>query len=221
MRAKWIVVMVVVVVLEIVFLGMLNTSYRQNAVSELSRLGRFGLSFDPDIESCQDWLEREDRVVYSRDFLVDPIVVSSAEEDDWSTCDVGCFFRNGFSLERKADAALGLHDDSGTISVLQSMESSQYFPENNIDVAKGRGYQVRMTTSLSSDVPVGYFSWAEYDIMASPQPKTEKALAAAFISNCGGHNFRLQALEQLQRHSVAIDSYGACLHNRDDNGMQS
>ncbi|GAU21422.1 hypothetical protein TSUD_32530 [Trifolium subterraneum] len=39
--------------------------------------------------------------------------------------------------------------------------------------------------SLSPDVPVGYFSWAEYDIMAPVKPKTEKALAAAFILNCG------------------------------------
>lgn len=44
-------------------------------------------------------------------------------------------------------------------------------------------------------MPVGYFSWAKYDILASEQPKTENALAAAFISNFGAHNLRLQALE--------------------------
>ena len=75
-----------------------------------------------------------------------------------------------------------------------------------------------MTTSLSSDVPVGYFSWAEYDLMAPLQPKTEKALAAAYISNCGAINLRLQALEKLEKFGVKIDSYGACRHNRDENG---
>ncbi|XP_059591899.1 glycoprotein 3-alpha-L-fucosyltransferase A isoform X2 [Vitis vinifera] len=79
----------------------------------------------------------------------------------------------------------------------------------------GRGYDIIMTTSLSSDVPVGYFSWAEYDIMAPVQPKTESAIAAAFISNCGARNFRLQALEALEKANVKIDSYGGCHRNRD------
>jgi len=72
-----------------------------------------------------------------------------------------------------------------------------------------------MTTSLSSDVPVGYFSWAEYDIMSPVQPKTERAIAAAFISNCGARNFRLQALEALMKTNIKIDSYGGCHRNRD------
>lgn len=76
-----------------------------------------------------------------------------------------------------------------------------------------------MTTSLSSDVPVGYFSWAEYDIMAPMKPKTEAALAAAFISNCGARNFRLQALEMLEQMGIKIDSYGACHRNRDGRGI--
>lgn len=76
-----------------------------------------------------------------------------------------------------------------------------------------------MTTSLSSDVPVGYFSWAEYDIMAPIQPKNETALAAAFISNCVAHNFRLQALEMLEKLGIKIDSYGVCHQNRDGKGM--
>jgi len=81
-----------------------------------------------------------------------------------------------------------------------------------------RGYTIVMTTSLSSDVPVGYFSWAEYDMMAPVQPKTEAALAAAFISNCGARNFRLQALEALEKANIKIDSYGGCHRNRDGRG---
>ena len=75
-----------------------------------------------------------------------------------------------------------------------------------------------MTTSLSSDVPVGYFSWVEYDIMAPLEPKTESALAAVFISNCGARNFRLQALEALEKANIKIDSYGACHRNRHERG---
>ncbi|GJX74945.1 putative fucosyltransferase-like protein, partial [Tanacetum coccineum] len=77
--------------------------------------------------------------------------------------------------------------------------------------------RVQHNNDNQSDVPVGYFSWAEYDIMAPVQPKTEKALAAAFISNCAARNFRLQALEGLEKANVKIDSYGGCHRNRDGN----
>lgn len=78
-----------------------------------------------------------------------------------------------------------------------------------------------MTTSLSSDVPVGYFSWVEYDIMSPVQTKREDSLAAAFISNCGNHNFRLRALQGLISEGVTVHSYGACLHNYGNRGLFS
>ncbi|KAK6159338.1 hypothetical protein DH2020_006652 [Rehmannia glutinosa] len=178
--------------------------------------------------SCEAWLEKEDSVPYSRDFNKDPIFVHGPEEG-WKTCAVGCKF--GFDAGKKPDAAFGLPQQSGTASVLRSMESATYYAENNIATARRwilcltskvsfvlvmwKGYDVVMTTSLSSDVPVGYFSWAEYDLMAPVQPKTEKALAAAFISNCGARNFRLQALIALENANITIDSYGGCHRNRD------
>ncbi|PWA44237.1 Glycosyl transferase, family 10 [Artemisia annua] len=191
--------------------------------------------------------------------------------EEWKSCAVECKF--GFS-NTKADAVFGLPPGADTAGVLRSMESAQYYAENNIATARrwklhvilteslsssdchrnmnifvshaellgtlhawlvathlssyisstladiqqgGKGFNIVMTTSLSSDVPVGYFSWAEYDIMAPVQPKTEKALAAAFISNCAARNFRLQALEGLEKADVKIDSYGGCHRNRDGN----
>ncbi|PIN06054.1 Fucosyltransferase [Handroanthus impetiginosus] len=166
---------------------------------------------EPD-DSCQSWLEKEDSVPYSRDFKKDPILVDGPDEE-WKTCAVGCKF--GSESGKKPDAAFGILQPPGTASVLRSMESAKYYAENNIDTARRRGYDVVMTTSLSSDVPVGYFSWAEYDIMAPVQPKTEQALAAAFISNCGSQNFRLQALVALENANIKIDSYGGCHRNRD------
>ncbi|CAI0447198.1 unnamed protein product [Linum tenue] len=176
-------------------------------------------------ETCEDWLEREDDVAYSRDFDRDPILVAGAEKE-WRTCSVGCQF--GYDSNRTPDALFGmLNELSATVNVHRSMESAQYYPENDIATARRwlisvlifffflRGYRIVMTTSLSSDVPVGYFSWAEYDIMAPPEPKTEKALAAAFISNCGARNFRLQVLDALEKLKIPIDSYGACHRNRD------
>ncbi|KAK6136867.1 hypothetical protein DH2020_029379 [Rehmannia glutinosa] len=141
--------------------------------------------------SCEAWLEKEDSVPYSRDFNKDPIFVHGPEEG-WKTCAVGCKF--GFDAGKKPDAAFGLPQQSGTASVLRSMESATYYAENNIATARRwEGYDVVMTTSLSSDVPVGYFSWAEYDLMAP-------------------------ALIALENANITIDSYGGCHRNRDGRG---
>lgn len=214
-----------VVVAEIAFLGRLDIAknvdvvnswtdsfYSAPASKELA-VGGDDLGLDGlESESCEEWLEKEDAVVYSRDFRKNPILVSGAEQE-WKTCAVGCKFE--YNSHGKLDASFGIPQPAGTASVIRSMESAQYYSENKIDLARRRGYDIIMTTSLSSDVPVGYFSWAEYDIMAPVQPKTESAIAAAFISNCGARNFRLQALEALEKANVKIDSYGGCHRNRD------
>lgn len=162
--------------------------------------------------ACEEWLEREDTVVYSRDFDKDPILVDGRDKGRY-TCSVECKF--GCERGQKPDASFEWPEEDGITPIHRSMESSQYYKENDIANARRRGFDVVMTTSLSSDVPVGYFSWAEYDIMAPVQPKTESALAAAFISNCDALNFRLKALEQLMKIGILIDSYGACHRNRD------
>lgn len=166
----------------------------------------------PSLESCKEALEKEDFVAYSRDFDKDPIVVYG-DEQEWKTCPVGCKFAS--NSDNSPDAVFGISGKTAVASVLRSMESAEYYLENNIDQARRNGYTVVMTTSLSSDVPVGYFSWAEYDIMAPVHPKTEKALAAAFISNCDARNFRMQALNELGKANITIDSYGRCRRNRD------
>ncbi|KAK9942089.1 hypothetical protein M0R45_007778 [Rubus argutus] len=215
-------VVALVVIAEIAFLGKLDLANSAALVdswadlfSPSSMVGHddLGLAVDDlGFLTCEEWLEREDAMEYSRDFEKEPIFVTG-DEKDWKTCSVGCQF--GGHPTRNPDASFGLARQDGTSSVLRSMESAQYYAENNIDHARRKGYNIVMTTSLSSDVPVGYFSWAEYDIMAPVQPKSEKAIAAAFISNCGARNFRLQALEALEKTNIKIDSYGGCHRNRD------
>ncbi|XP_024389348.1 glycoprotein 3-alpha-L-fucosyltransferase A [Physcomitrium patens] len=159
-----------------------------------------------------EWLEKVDKVTYSRDFKKKPVlVVSGNEVENWDKCSVPCVFKaHG---EGQADAEFGYGDSPSALLVLRSMESSAYFPENDIVRARSNGVGVVMTTSLSSDVPVGYFSWAEYKIMDAPKPKTKPALGAAFISNCGAHNDRLTIMRMLQNEGVQIDSYGSCEQN--------
>lgn len=47
---------------------------------------------------------------------------------------MGCKF--GYSANKIPDAAFGLPSDPATASVLRSMESSHYYPENNIELAR-------------------------------------------------------------------------------------
>ncbi|KAK4405215.1 putative fucosyltransferase-like protein [Sesamum angolense] len=214
-----------VVVAEILFLGPLDMAkdgdilnsgdepfYHSTVTKpspEYSELGQ-DRGFEAE-DGCQLWLEKVDSVPYSRDFEKDPIFIAGYQEE-LKSCAVKCTY--GYESGKKPDAVIGVPQESAT-NVLRSMESAVYYAENDIAMARRKGYSVVMTTSLSSDVPVGYFSWAEYDIMAPVQPKTESALAAAFISNCGARNFRLQALVALENANITIDSYGGCHHNRD------
>jgi glycoprotein 3-alpha-L-fucosyltransferase len=56
----------------------------------------------------------------------------------WENCAIGCHFRGSvvFEGEHKADAIFGLRNEPGIESVARSMESAQYYPDN--DVANAR-----------------------------------------------------------------------------------
>ncbi|KAG5247663.1 alpha 1,3 fucosyltransferase [Salix suchowensis] len=84
-------------------------------------------------DSCEEWLEKEDAVVYARDFDIDPILVTG-DEKEWMTCGVGCQF--GFNFSKSPDARFGFPQQDGTASVLRSMESTSYYAENNIAQAR-------------------------------------------------------------------------------------
>ncbi|KAK3195795.1 hypothetical protein Dsin_027105 [Dipteronia sinensis] len=143
-----------VVILEIAFLGRLDMAKNAAMIDSLvdifhkplpsSGVNFFGRADDKGIEkiesgpvldgeTCEVWLEREDSVVFSRDFEKDPIMVSGAEKE-WQTCSVGCKF--GYDPDKKPDAAFGMPHETGTASVLRSMESAQYYSENNIAQAR-------------------------------------------------------------------------------------
>ncbi|CAM6061211.1 unnamed protein product [Sphagnum tenellum] len=159
--------------------------------------------------SCsEEWLEKMDRVNYTRDFVKQPVLILFGTQE-WSTCAVPCVFHTNDN--GPADGTFGVRD--GVPRIMRSMESSAYYPDHELDSARRKGFTVVMTTSLMSDVPVGYFSWIEYPVMDPPQPKTKTALAAAFISNCGAQNGRLRVFNLLQKEGITIDSYGACNQN--------
>jgi len=76
-------------------------------------------------------------------------------------------------------------------------------------------------TKLTSLVPVPYLSWHDFGLMERTRTqeigvsaKTQKALAAAFVSNCA-FSKRNKMISDLQDY-IPIDSYGHCAHNKDE-----
>lgn len=57
-----------------------------------------------------------------------------ASLQEWKSCAVGCKFQ--FNANQKPDATFGVGQQPGTANVLRSMESSHYYSENNIDLAR-------------------------------------------------------------------------------------
>ncbi|ESQ47970.1 hypothetical protein EUTSA_v10022257mg, partial [Eutrema salsugineum] len=131
-----------VVLIEIGFLGRLDNAALVDTLTDfltkspsgsLSPIRPSDLKVGSGMERCEEWLERED-----------------SDFESWS---IDCAI--GVSSDKKPDAAFGLGHQPGTLSIIRSMESSKYYQENDLAQARRRGHDIVMTTSLSSDVPVG------------------------------------------------------------------
>ena len=90
----------------------------------------------------------------------------------------------------------------------------------NVNVPDSSPFAVTGNTRLISAVPVPYFSYHDFGVLEPRSPKTEKSLAAAYISNCSFKK-RNEMVLKLQQHGVAVDSYGSCVHNKDESASRS
>lgn len=174
-------------------------------------------------DECVLELLAADKINYQRDYTQKPIWI---QDPSWTRsmpgCAVGCNYAS--KPKQSYTDAIVTNNPASTsnkgYSVLRNMESVTNYPQIDVHKARARGYDIVMNTHLNSDVPVGYFSWVEYGIMEPPQHKTEKAAAAAFISNCGAKSPRLKVLEYFIQHGVPIDSFGKCAHNKEEGGKR-
>lgn len=142
-----------------------------------------------------------------RDFSLKPVRIGGSQEDTVK-CAVPCHYLP----TRDNDPTLDARIDK---DVLLTMESAVYYPGTEVSTAHHSGFKVVMTPRLDSDVPVGYFSWAEYGLMDPVTPRIEGgANAVAVISNCGGNSFRMKAIERLEKAGITIDKFGSCFGKR-------
>jgi hypothetical protein len=122
----------------------------------------------------------------NRNFSIEPIAVVDFDYDA-SKCSVPCVYSSGADMVRP----------DGFINRKPPLSCAyHHIFTRSMEAAHSRSHgQLFMSVDLRSDVPVPYFSWEEYDFAAPVARKTAGALAAAFISNCGASNGRLDVLK--------------------------
>eukprot|EP01117_Protostelium_nocturnum_P020977 TRINITY_DN985_c0_g1_i1.p1 TRINITY_DN985_c0_g1~~TRINITY_DN985_c0_g1_i1.p1 ORF type:complete len:497 (-),score=138.87 TRINITY_DN985_c0_g1_i1:296-1786(-) len=127
----------------------------------------------------------------SRDYQRLPVIYRGY---GWKGCDIPC-----------SDMGNSAYDDIGSGTCSKSVSKTQENTGNH----QGNDLLLCGNTRLSSDVPMQYFSWAEYGFMNPPREKTEKSMGVAMISNCGP-TYRLEYINSLQKAGIEIDTYGSC-----------
>lgn len=137
----------------------------------------------------------------NRDYEKDPVVISGRFSGR-AECDIPCVGDGS-----PPDAVVGYRQ-----SQCPHIKSIFFTMENSIPPQGA--YDIVANTQLTSDVPLPYFSWAEYNFMNPVKPKTATAHIAAFISNCGPQR-RLQWMEIMMKNGIKIHSYGNCMRNKE------
>lgn len=100
--------------------------------------------------------------------------------------------------------------ENPSIKLTISMEGSKYYPL--LDIKKNKE-NFLSTTSFASEVPVPYFSFAEYDIQAPEQSFTSVEKSVLFLaSNCNSMSNRENIVKELME-LVPVKSLGKCLRN--------
>lgn len=123
-------------------------------------------------------------------------------------CDVPCFW----PYWRSSSVVQRVHVHPLGVSMTLSMEGEAYYPE--LELAHRTSKHAIASTRFNSDVPMPYFSWAEYNIQA-PKVAFEKvkATGTSFIaSNCHSLSHREPLVGELMG-NMSVHSYGRCLNN--------
>jgi len=139
-------------------------------------------------------------------------------EDELETfvCDVGCQRVRG-----KWDMAIDQTVMGTNFRFRYSMESSINYDFLKREENSHKGNLFYATTSFASEIPLPYFSFAEYKIQA-PAVDYDKAIrGASFLaSNCDSTNDRERIVSEMMA-VIRIDSMGRCLHNVEPpNGLE-
>eukprot|EP00977_Amphora_coffeiformis_P011734 scaffold2849_cov174-Amphora_coffeaeformis.AAC.25 len=127
-------------------------------------------------------------------------------------CDIPCLHSGRDSIMTTREI------DQTPFTFTFSMEGEAYYGQLKIDHQQWRENKFYATTAFNSEIPLPYFSFAEYDILHKYKPVNfdEAIKGALFLArNCGSRNNRENVVKGLQNSTFRLDSLSSCLHNAD------
>ena len=138
-----------------------------------------------------------------------PVVISGGTNR--VPCAVPCFWPN-----LSPSVITQVKIDHTNISVTMSMESEAYYPQLQLRHRSPTHWIA--STRFNSDIPMPYFSWAEYNIQAAPPSFYKVKKEALFVArNCRSRSKREAIVRQLMRYTK-VASASRCLRNTPWNG---
>lgn len=134
--------------------------------------------------------------------------VADAPAPAFTDCDIPCHSSGHPSLVATRTV------DGTNWTFVFSMEGPKYYSRLAIDHTAYQQNRYYSTTSYESEVPLPYYSWAEYQIQQPALDYEQAIKGAAFLArNCHSNNNREAVVQALQKSEFRIDSMSSCLHN--------
>lgn len=126
---------------------------------------------------------------------------------EFTNCDVPCYISKNLPLA----GSKTVYDNNGKKSTfMHTMEGGKHYQKT---LTKGTN-DALSTTSFQSEVPLPYFSWAEYNIQSEQVDFDSAIKGAVFIArNCGSFNDREGLVKKLSEH-IRVDRISSCLNNK-------
>jgi hypothetical protein len=98
--------------------------------------------------------------------------------------------------------------------ILSTMEGEKYYGQAKVKAKSHRHDQYYAVTSFESDIPLPYFSWAEYNIQHAAVDFDKAIKGASFLAkNCDSDNKREELVLALMETSLRVDSLSRCHNN--------
>ncbi len=98
--------------------------------------------------------------------------------------------------------------------ILSTMEGEKYYGQAHVNAKAYQHDQFYAVTSFQSDVPLPYFSWAEYNIQHPAVDFNKVIKGASFLAkNCDSDSKREELVLKLMETSLRVDSLSGCHHN--------
>lgn len=160
------------------------------------------------------WFITIERPIEFKNIAITPTVVTTPtviplpkSATHFANCDVPCWINKRMPLV----GTKTVYDEYGrSTKFIHTMEGPKHYPR--IQQLRD-GQHAFSTTDFNSEVPLPYFSWAEYSIQ-EPQVDFDTAIkGAVFIArNCGSLNKREGLVKKLRKY-IRVDAISSCLNN--------